>query len=294
MPSLRDIRRRILSVKSTRQITAAMKLVAGARLRRATENALAARPYQQTLDRVLGHVAKAAVSLEQPLLDVHAERKVVALTVFASDRGLCGGFNNQLFRFTERFIRQEESEGRRVLLRTYGKKTRDYFTKRGYDVQEAIVGLRPNDFAEEARKLAVALRVAYTRGDTDQSVLIFNEFRSVGSQRPTTLQLLPVTLSSEEPSLIAKQDPSFDADYTFEPDASRILDALLPLYVETTLLQALLETEAGEHAARMRAMDSATRNASELIDKLTLAYNRVRQAAITKELIEIVSGAQAL
>jgi F-type H+-transporting ATPase subunit gamma len=294
MASLRDIRRRILSVKNTRQITSAMKLVAGAKLRRATENAQAARPYQDTLARVLGRVASSASNLDQPLLRVHDPIQTVAITVFSSDRGLCGGFNSLLLRYTERLLRQEEQAGHRVVLRTYGKKTRDYLAKRGHALTASTLDLKPAHFHEAARELAVTLRVDYEHGDIDRAMLVFNEFRSVASQRPCTRQLLPISLSAPEVSQADASDPSFDADYTFEPDAAHILDALLPIYVETAVLQALLETEAGEHAARMRSMDAATRNASDIIDALTLEYNRARQAAITKELIEIVSGAQAL
>jgi F-type H+-transporting ATPase subunit gamma len=286
VPSLRDIRRRISSIKNTRQITSAMKLVAGAKLRRATANAQAARPYQEALSRVLGRVAGAGASVDQPLLQARPEIHTVAVTIFASDRGLCGGFNNLLFRYAERRIQRHERDGHKVILRTFGRKTRDYFQKRGYEVVRAETGLATAHFADVARDLAVDLRVGFTKGEIDQAELLFNEFRSILTQRPCTRVLLPLTLE-------AGMEGAVEADYVFEPDATRILDALLPLYVDTMLLQALLETEAGEQAARMRAMDSATRNATELIDKLTLAYNRARQAAITKELIEIVSGAAA-
>lgn len=293
MPSLRDIRRRIQSVKSTRQVTSAMKLVAGARLRRATENAEAARPYAQTLSRVLGRLAASAADLDQPLLQVRTPPRVVELVVFSSDRGLCGGFNGNLLRDVERRVRLLREEGREVRIRTYGRKARDYLAKRGYPVAEKTIGLQPSVFADEARELSMRLREAYVSGAVDEVQLVYNRFVSVISQRPTSLTVLPVTLerTTSAPAGAAEDE---GLDYRYEPDPERILGSLLPLYVDTVLLQAFLETEAGEQAARMTAMENATRNATELIDNLTLAYNRARQAAITKELIEIVSGAEAL
>lgn len=292
MPSLRDIRRRINSVKSTRQITSAMKLVAGAKLRRATENAEAARPYQQTLSRVLQRVASAATDLDEPLFQPHESIRKVDLLVFASDRGLCGGFNNNLLRFCERTIQSHVEQGRVVRIFTFGKKAKDYLTKRGYPVVESKLGLRSDDFVEVTRERGARMRAEYVDGSVDEVWLLFNQFKSVMTQKPTAVRLLPVSV--QEATRGAGGETDAAADFDYEPDAGRILASLVPLYVETVTLQAFLETEAGEHAARMTAMDSATRNASELIDSLTLQYNRARQAAITKELIEIVSGADAL
>ncbi len=290
MASLQDIRRRISSVKNTRQITAAMKLVAGAKLRRATENAQAARPYQESLTKVLGRVAEASPDAELPLLERRDEVQSVLLVVFTSDRGLCGGFNSNLLRDTERRVRELQAEGREVSIITVGKKARDYLVKRGYPVTESHIDVDPKEFAATAAMLGSKLRVAYVDQGTDQVQLVFNRFVSTMTQRPTAFEMLPISVRDDG----ADKADGAAGDYRYEPRGEAILAALLPLYLDTVLLQAMLETEAGEQAARMTAMDSATRNATDIIGNLTLQYNRARQAAITKELIEIVSGAEAL
>lgn len=289
MASLQDIRRRISSVKNTRQITAAMKLVAGAKLRRATENAQAARPYQESLSRVLGRVAEAASDAELPLLERREQVQRVLLVVFTSDRGLCGGFNTNLLRDVERRVRELRASGAEVSIITVGKKARDYLVKRDYPVLESHLDVDPPEFVAKAAELGAKLRVAYVDDGYDQVQLVFNRFVSTMTQRPTGFEMLPISVQGGE-----GEDEQAAGDYAFEPDGEQILATLLPLYLDTVLLQALLETEAGEQAARMTAMDSATRNATDIIASLTLQYNRARQAAITKELIEIVSGAEAL
>jgi len=289
--SLQDIRRRISSVKNTRQITSAMKLVAGAKLRRATENAHAARPYQESLTKVLGRVAAAAPDAELPLLERCEEVKNVLLVVFTSDRGLCGGFNSNLLRDTERRVRELRAEGREVSIITVGKKARDYLTKRDYPVAESHIDVEPSEFEATAAKLGSKLRVAFVDDGFDQVMVVYNRFVSTMTQLPTGLELLPISVGGGDDES-AQTEPA--GDYRYEPRGDAILAALLPLYLDTVLLQAMLETQAGEQAARMTAMDSATRNASDIIGNLTLKYNRARQAAITKELIEIVSGAEAL
>jgi len=288
--SLQDIRRRISSVKNTRQITSAMKLVAGAKLRRATENAYAARPYQEALTKVLGRVAAASPDAELPLLERREAVKTVLLVVFTSDRGLCGGFNSNLLRDTERRVRELQAEGREISIITVGKKARDYLTKRDYPVTESHIDVEPSEFETTAVKLGAKLRVAFVDDGFDQVVVVYNRFVSTMTQQPTGLELLPISLGGSDESA---SDASV-GDYRYEPRGEAILATLLPLYIDTVLLQAMLETQAGEQAARMTAMDSATRNASDIIENLTLKYNRARQAAITKELIEIVSGAEAL
>ncbi len=293
MASLQDIRRRISSVKNTRQITAAMKLVAGAKLRRATENAQAARPYQESLSKVLGRVAEASPDAELPLLERREDVKTVLLVVFTSDRGLCGGFNSNLLRDTERRVRELRAEGLEVSIITVGKKARDYLVKRNYPVIESHIDLDPKEFTVTAKMLGSKLRVAFVDEGADQVQLVYNRFVSTMTQRPTGLEMLPISVKDDGAD---SSDDTEDAvgDYRYEPRGEAILEALLPLYLDTVLLQAMLETEAGEQAARMTAMDSATRNATDIIGNLTLQYNRARQAAITKELIEIVSGAEAL
>ena len=270
-----------------------MKLVAGAKLRRATENAQAARPYQESLTRVLGRVAEAASDAELPLLERRENIERVLLVVFTSDRGLCGGFNSNLLRDVERRVRELRAESHEVTIITVGKKARDYLSKRGYPVSESHIDLDPVEFADKAAELGAKLRVAYVDQGFDQVQLVFNRFVSAMTQRPTGFELLPISVRGTDADADTDQ-PELVGDYRYEPEEHAILAALLPLYLDTVLLQAMLETEAGEQAARMTAMDNATRNATDIIGTLTLKYNRARQAAITTELIEIVSGAEAL
>lgn len=293
MANLRDIRRRIGSVKNTKQITSAMKLVAGAKLRKATEKALAARPYQDALSGVLQSVGGRAAEVSNPLLESHETVTKAVVVVFGSDKGLCGGFNNSLFRSTEKFIKRLEADGYTVTLRTFGKKARGYFGPRGYTVTDATVELDPHAYMDQVHKLADHLVGDFTTGEVDEVYLAFNEFKSVMTQVPSYPKVLPLSLEESDDS-DADSTGSASADFAFEPNGQELVNTLLPLYLQGVLLQAFLETEAGEHASRMTAMDSASRNASDLIDSLTLQFNRARQAAITTEIIEVVSGAAAL
>ncbi len=306
MASLRDIRRRIGSVKNTRQITRAMKLVAGAKLRRATEAALAAKPYQDTLSRVLGRVAAAAGdSVEHPLLSVPDNDTDVFVVLMTSDRGLCGGFNSQLSKRTQEEIDRLVAAGKTVKILGYGKKGIGYFDKRGYDVETVAIDINPASYEDLARQLADRLVHALQANDFAHVMLAFNEYRNAMSQPPMFQQLLPMSIGAEADTAtgpageaeamlekLGAARPS--TEYIYEPDGQLILDRLLPMALRGRILQAFLETQAGEQAARMTAMDNATRNAGEIIDSLTLEYNRARQAAITTELTEIVSGAEAL
>ncbi len=285
MPSLRDIRNRIQSVKNTRQITRAMKLVAGAKLKRATDAAVAARPYQKALSETIARVVTAAGDVEHPLLQQPANTKDVLVVVLSSDRGLCGSFNGTLLRRTEDAIKELQRQGRSVRVITFGKKAAAYFSKRGYPIQAKIIDLRPARYKELADQLTAILIEELQKSSFSEAILAFNEFKSVMTQVPKFEVVLPMKLTSADAVV---------GNYIFEPSGQEILAELLPKALRTRLFQAFLETEAGEQGARMSAMDSATRNASELIDALTLQYNRARQAAITKELIEIVSGAEAL
>jgi len=287
MPSLRDIRRRIQSVKNTRQITRAMKLVAGAKLKKATDAANAARPYQRTLKRVLDRVVAAAGDAEHELLAVPTNTTDVLVVVVSSDRGLCGSFNQALCRATQERIDAIVAGGQKVRLITYGKKARAYFDKRGYTIAEAVAGLTPPTFASHADRLMESLVVQLKANGFARAILAYNEFKSVMSQKATFEQLLPMRIEQGTGG-------GEGGDYLFEPAGEEILGELLPMALRGRLLQAFLETEAGFQASQMTAMDNATRNASELINSLTLDYNRARQAYITKELIEIVSGAEAL
>ena len=287
MASLRDIRTRIASVKNTKQITSAMKMVSAAKLRRATEAATLARPYQQALTKMLQRVAASAGDdVEHPLLASRDEVKKVLVVVVTSDRGLCGGFNSTLNRRTEEFVKKLRSQGRDVTVRTFGRKAKDYFRARGFDTSTGRTELTRQMFADEATKLGESLTSGFAAGDFDEAYVAYNQFKSTLTQIPTFQRVLPLSIEGG--------GEGGGADYIYEPGGQDLLDALLPMYLRTQLLQAFLETEAGEHAARMTAMDNATRNASDLISALTLEYNRGRQAAITKELIEIVSGAEAL
>ena len=286
MPSLRDIRRRITSVKNTRQITRAMKLVSGAKLKRATDAANAAKPYQQTLSRVLARVVAAAGDVEHELLTVPTNTTDVLVVVISPDRGLCGAFNQNLMRATQEKVDGLIGQGKKVRIVTYGKKSRAYFEKRGYNVVESHIGITPQKFSETANALAENLVAQLKSNSYSAAYLAYNEFRSVMSQRASFDVVLPMRLDA------AASEGA--GDYVFEPAGQEILNELLPMALRARLLQAWLETEAGEQASRMVAMDNATRNASELITNLTLQYNRARQAYITKELIEIVSGAEAL
>lgn len=283
MPSLRDIRTRITSVKSTRQITSAMKMVAAAKMKRAVDAATNARPYQQTLTRTLQRVAASAGDVEHPLLTARPAVKRVVIVVVGTERGLCGGFNSNLNRKVEEAARRLRAEGKEVSLRLFGKKPREYFKSRGLPY-EAVVGVSARTFQDEVARLSDWLTAGFVSGEFDEVQLAYNHYKSTVTQTPTITRILPMTVEAR----------AGGADYLYEPDGAQILGTLLPLYLRTLLLQSFLETDAGEQAARMMAMDSATRNASELIDRLTLEYNRSRQAAITKELIEIISGAEAL
>lgn len=285
MASLRDIRTRIASVKSTRQITSAMKMVAAAKLRRATEAATNARPYQQTLSATIQRVAAGAGDIEHALLTSRPVVKNVMVVVVGTDRGLCAGFNSNRDRKVEEFVRSLRAEGKVVTTRTFGKKARDFLKNRGIEStnESGVINVR---YQEVVAALSEVLTTGFEAGEFDEAYLCFNQFKSTLTQIPTIEKVLPL-------SITAAAD-SGSVDYKYEPDGASILGTLLPLYLRTILLQSFLETEAGEHASRMTAMDSATRNASDLIDRLTIEYNRSRQAAITRELIEIISGAEAL
>lgn len=289
MPSLKDIRRRIGSVKNTRQITRAMKLVAGAKLKRATDAASAAKPYQQTLTKVLERIVAGAGDVSHPLLEVPSNDTDVLVVLITSDRGLCGGFNGNLNRATLDKIEALRAQGKNVRILAYGKKGPEFFKSRPIEVMGKVVDLKPEDYGDLANDLANRLVELMGRNAFGTCYLAFNEFKSVMTQVPQFQQVLPMKLELE-----ADHTGHNGGEYSYEPSGPEILGDLLPKALRTRLLQAFLETQAGEQAARMTAMDNATRNASELIDTLTLQYNRARQAAITTELTEIVSGAEAL
>ena len=288
--SLRDIRKRIASVRSTQQITKAMKMVASAKLRRAQENILATRPYATKMFDVLSSLAARTSSDAHPLLS-RREPKRVEVVVFTSDRGLCGAFNMNLIQRAERF-KEEGTSGAEVITFSFiGRKGRDYFRKRKVTIRREYVNLFGKVDYLLASRIGQDLVGAYAEKQVDAIYLLYSEFRSAVQQRILLEKILPVTpkISGEE----TIKGPA-GVDYIYEPSEGEILDKLLPMYVEVQVYRALLESVASEFGARMTAMENATNNASEMIDKLTLIYNKARQAAITKELIEIVSGAEAL
>ncbi|MGH7039991.1 MAG: F0F1 ATP synthase subunit gamma [Stellaceae bacterium] len=293
MPSLKDLRLRIRSVRSTQKITAAMKMVAASRLRRAQEQAEAARPYAQRMERVLGSLAGRMVGMPgaPPLLVGTGKEETHLIVVASSDRGLAGGFNATILREARRQIRDLEAAGKRVLIMTIGRKGRDSL-RRDYArfIHDSLteVGRRHLAF-EEAREVALRILVLFEAGGFDVCTIIYNRFRSAISQIVTAQQLIPFT-----PPEGAAEETMAGAVYEFEPEEEEILGELLPKNLAVQIYTALLENAASEQGARMTAMDNATRNAGEMIDRLTLNYNRTRQAAITKELIEIISGAEAL
>lgn len=291
MPNLKDIRSRIGSVKKTKQITAAMKLVAAARLKGATDRATAAQPYQRRLKAVLGRLAeKAGDGVSDPLLMQPAAVKRILVVGLTSDRGLCGGFNNNLLRRFVTWHAEKRAGGVEVVVRTYGRKGRDFCRNRGIAVADATLDYGKTPKMDLVRPLADHMVAGFTTGQYDEVWVAYNQFVNAATQRPTFLKVLPLSVEGDEPG----GNDAGMTDYLFEPSPVALLTTLLPLYLRTLILQTFLETEAGEYGARMVAMDNASRNASDRIDSLTLQYNRARQAAITKEIIEIVSGAEAL
>jgi F-type H+-transporting ATPase subunit gamma len=288
MPSLRDIRRRIASVKNTQQITNAMKMVSAAKLQRAQDRVMAARPYSEHLHQLIAHLDTRVQPQAHPLLTPREEGKTL-LVVVTSDRGLCGGFNANVQRAAAEFVRQRGGNAE-VDVIAVGKKGREFLTYRRIDLRTAYSDLFVRQVAyEQARELAAQLLQAYEQEGYREVLVIYNRFRSAIHQEVTTLRLLPL---SAHTTVDAAPTEAFD--YLYEPSPIQVLDSLLRREVEVQLFQIFLESFAGEHGARMTAMDSATENASEMIASLTLTFNRARQAAITKELIEVVSGADAL
>ena len=293
MPSLKAIRNRIASVKSTQKITRAMKLVAAARLRRAQDAIVGARPYADALWEAIIEVAVRAGPESHPLLDPRPPERV-AVIALTSDRGLAGGFNANIFRAVQRFADEKTKGGpvRELSLEVVGKKGRDYFRRRTLKIRHEFPGASGDTAEARARELALTAVQAFRDGQVDAVYLAYNEFKSAIQQRVQVEQLLPVV---PEPGETTKADAAGGRiDFLYEPDKQQLLDALLPLYVQSQLYRALLESIASEFGARMTAMESATKNAKEAIARYTLQYNRARQAAITKELMEIVGGAEAL
>jgi F-type H+-transporting ATPase subunit gamma len=292
VPSLRDIRNRIGSVKNTRQITKAMKMVSAAKLRRAQDAVTRARPYASMLERALGEIAARAAQgadAEKPAHALLAQRegRTAEVVVVTSDRGLAGGFNSNVLRRTQRFLTENADRYDRVEISTVGRKARDFFrarripTRKDFSTGPALSFARAQEIAEE-------LSARFLAGEVDAVFLCYNEFKSAISQVVTVRPLLPIATATAEGAAAA------GFDFKYEPGREALLAQLLPKHVSTQVYRALLESAASEHGARMSAMESATKNAEEMIASLTLQYNRARQAYVTKELMEIVSGAEAL
>ena len=288
MPSLRDIRRRIGSVKSTQQITKAMKMVAAAKLRRAQDAITRARPYASLLEQALTRIAQRASAEEgagHPLLQARPAR-VVELVVITSDRGLAGGFNSNIGRRVQRFLVENADRYQKVLVSTIGKKGRDFFRARQVAIRKDFTGVHARLTFEKAQEIAREYAERFLAGEIDGVFLVFNEFKSAISQKVTLKPLLPVDTGPAEATA--------GVDFLFEPARDQLLRDLVPRHLEIQVWRALLDSAASEHGARMTAMESATKNATEMIGALSLQYNRARQAYITKELSEIVSGAESL
>jgi F-type H+-transporting ATPase subunit gamma len=284
MPSLIDLRRRIRSVKNTEQITKAMKMVSAARLRRAQEAALAARPYAEKLEAVLQNLAAQGEELAHPFLTERAENNTT-LIVMTSDRGLCGGFNSSLIREAEAFMRQRTEQ--KVSLILVGRRAYDHFKRRDVTIAEEHINLYGRLSADLAHDIGRRVGEQFLSGETDSFYVLYAKFRSALVQVPTLDKILPIasTPQTEDQSAL---------DYLYEPAPQTLLASLLERYIDMLIYRAMLESVASEHGARMTAMDNATNNAVEMIDRLTLDMNRARQAGITRELLEIVATGESL
>ena len=297
MPSLKDIKTQINSVGSTRKITSAMKMVAASKLRRSQEKAVAARPYSSRLEEMLSSLASSAASGEGiiKLLTGTGNDQNYMIVPVSADRGLCGGFNSSINRETFKLVKSLEQDGKNVQLMPVGKKSRDFFNRVMKDqIAESFIDLNvSNSGYDSALQVSNKLQDLYFDGKFDKCILVFNKFVSAISQDVTQQQLIPLDVS-ESSKEVKEDNNDAKAIYDYEPDEETILKDLLPKNVSIQIFKVLLESDAGEHGARMAAMDNATRNAGEMIDGLTLKYNRTRQAFITKELIEIISGAESI
>ena len=293
MPNLKELKNRISSVKSTRKITSAMKMVAASKLRRAQELAESSRVYADSLSFILSSLAgntKNSADLPE-ILTGRENSKISLLIINSSDRGLCGGFNSNLFRNAKKWISDQQGQGKSVKIMTVGKKASSFYKKTDLDIVASFEDLNSNDrqlqVSEEIKNKIMEL---FENNEIDEVSILFNKFVSAISQEPTYQSLIP--LSNEETS--EDESEANNSVFEFEPDKNELLEYLVPRNFLTQIYRSVLESSASEHAARMTSMDNATRNAGDMIDRLTLTYNRTRQAFITKELIEIISGAEAV
>lgn len=294
MATLKQIRRRLSSTKSTQKITRAMKLVAAAKLRRAQENMLRARPYANRLREVIWDLADRTDRDQHPLLQVREEKKAL-LVVITSDRGLCGAFNSNINRRAERYLRTGEGKHEEASLALLGRKGRDYFRRRKYPIAKEYMEVLSAPTVDRVSEIGQEIIAKYIDGGLDAVYVVYNEFKSAISQRVVVEKLLPIQPDRDDngrPDLPGAATAA--NDFAYEPSREEVLKAVLPLYVNVRLYFAILESLAAEMGARMTAMESATQNAGELLARLTLQYNKARQSAITREMLEIVGGAEAL
>ncbi len=295
MASLSDIRKSIRSVKSTQKITAAMKMVAASKLRRAQDAIIAARPYAievaDTIQRVATGVPTEEGAAPHPLLEKHRDPKRVLLVVLSSDRGLCGSFNVNALRLAERFIEEHKNDWEALEVATMGRRGRDHFRKKKQHTVRNFEDIYKDLTFRKASDIAAGLAAEYEKHDLDAVYLLYSEFKNAISQELKVVQVLPVEPGPE--SAEGEGGPA-GSDYLYEEDLKSVLNRLVPRYLAVQIWRALLESSASEHGARMTAMASATKSAKDIVDRLTLKYNRARQAAITGELMEIISGAEAL
>lgn len=288
MPTLKDIKRRITSIKSTQQITRAMKMVAASKLRKAQERIFEARPYANKMFSVISSLAIRTRGEEHFLLARRGGLKIEVL-VITSDRGLCGALNSNILRKAYEFIKEKKKDMAEISVNIIGRKGRDFFRRRNIPLRKIWIGLSGKVIYSNAQEIAMEIVKKYTEELFNEVYLVYNEFKSAMQQRVVIEKLLPI-----EPQKVEKEEEAYHEEFLYEPSAGEVLDTLLPKHIEVQIFRALLESEASEQGARMTAMDNATRNAKELIERLTLQYNKARQAVITKELMEVVGGAEAL
>lgn len=296
MANLRDIKRRITSVQSTQKITSAMKMVAAAKLRRAQDAIESGRPYAQRMRETLEEVAAGSPDAEHRLFDRREEKKnrTLEIVVVTSDRGLAGAFNSQINKAVDKLIAEREPDYEEIRISCVGKKAADYYRRRRPSQLELVHLVRATVTYDEAQGVAKSVMERFLDDRVDEVLLVYNEFKSTMTQTPRIVQLLPFQAAEVEAGGADDEEAEHKVEHEIEPSPEALLATLVPRAVEVEVYRAMLENQAGEHAARMTAMESATKNTEELIEKLTLQYNRARQAAITRELVEIVTGAQAL
>lgn len=293
MPSLRDMRARIQSVKNTQQITRAMKMVSAAKLRRAQDQIVNMRPYANRIGQLVSNIA-ITQRVEHPLFSSGKETKRLLCVVITSDRGLCGGFNNTVCRFTERFINENKNKYEKMEYIFIGRKGADYFRRRGITAKQVMLNLAREISYGMASGIAKTCMAEFVGDEYDEVRFIYNEFKSAISQKLVVERLLPLNIDPHTSTKNGEEKNPFSTDYIFEPKPTEMIDELLEQHFSAQVFRCLSESVAAEHASRMSSMENATKNAKEMIGKMTLVYNKVRQATITKELIEICSGAEAV